>query len=192
MDRITISGDDQLQFGTRRGRLDAGDGAHRWPRECTSYLRLHGRFSNCISVEVLNSLTACANCHWAGRDDRYHYRHTVATQHPPIAEPTRHHQVPPSATTTDIDTPTPDHQSSRRRLFEHLTNLAQALESSRNHLTRLEDLLDQVHSIQSPSTADRLLQKTVDNIYSSHHQLHQRLREIHNDVMDILDAPVQT
>ncbi|OQD88604.1 hypothetical protein PENSOL_c069G06440 [Penicillium solitum] len=173
---------------------------------CNSCLRREGPFSHCVSVRDVSGLEACANCHWAGRDNRCHYRQsfqTVTSQHTlTITETPRHDDDHPStirANPHSSQTPTPQTDtnptgqcSGQRAIVLHpLESIAQVLESSRGFRAQMEELLDQVHSVQTPSTADLLLQRNVDNVYNTHCELDQHLRQSYNMVMDILDYPAR-
>ncbi|OQE13484.1 hypothetical protein PENFLA_c047G02897, partial [Penicillium flavigenum] len=125
-------------------------------------------------------LAACASCHWAGRDNRCHYRHTI---------PTRVSQHQPATTGGPLPHTTAAPSRSPPATHQVLTQLSQALESSRGHHAQLQELVDQVQSVQSPGPADVLLQRTVEDAYASHRTLHAQLRETYEDVMNILDGP---
>lgn len=173
---------------------------------CNSCLRRERPFSQCVPVRDMSGLEACANCHWAGRDNRCHYRQsfqTVTSEHAlTTTETPRHDDDHPStirANPHSSQTPTPQTDTSptgqclgQREIVLHpLGNIAQVLEFSRGFRAQMEELFDQVHSVQTPSTADLLLQRTVDSVYNTHCELDQRLRQSYDMVMDILDYPAR-
>ncbi|CRL20031.1 Protein of unknown function DUF3716 [Penicillium camemberti] len=172
---------------------------------CNSCLRREGPFAHCVSVRDVSGLEACANCHWAGRDNRCHYTQSfhTATSQPALTttQTPRHdddHLSTIRANPQNSETPTPQTDtiatsqgSGQRPILLHLGNIAQILESSRGFRAQLEELLDQAHSVQTPSTADLLLQRTVNNVYNTHCELDQRLRQSYDMVMDILDPPAR-
>lgn len=57
-------------------------------------------------------------------------------------------------------------------IHQVLTQLSQALESSRGHRTKLQELFDQVQSMQTLGLADVLPQSSVEEAYASHRTLH--------------------
>jgi hypothetical protein len=151
--------------------------------ECTSCLRREGPFPHCVVVRGITGLAACANCHWAGRDNRWHYRHPVTTI------PTRVSQHQPATTGGSLPDTTAAPSRSPPAIHQVLTQLSQALGASRGHRAQLQELVDQVQSVQSPGPADVLLQNSVEEAYASHRTLLAQLRQTYEDVMDILDAP---
>lgn len=155
---------------------------------------------HCVSVRDVPDLESCANCHWAGRDNRCHYRQSFQTtryQHALTTTETHHASIV-RANSQNSQTPTPQtdtnatgQSSGQRAVLLQLGNIAQILDSSRGFRAQLEELLDQTHSVQTPSIADLLLQRTVDNIYNTHCEPDQHLRQSYDMVMDILNPPAR-